>query len=433
MEMHSNQVKTNRNADDRSLLEQSLAPVWKLTYYGGMLFDWCRPIHRGWLSNTIRCFVVAVALTITIYKLASSWSLLVQSITNSTTINSVVVIMIKSCMQPVVSLTWFLFLFRRRQLLAFFQDWAKLEQVTPRWSIDHSGIKRTSRWTNGFYLAINIYALIVTIYFIVTRENLSDFPPILIISSRFPQLFQSLGFSTVYRIALVFFNFHFSTFSALVDIVPTMVYYHIAKNIEAIDSEMKQHMLNKNPGQNIAVYDDAKGMARIGIHLIWSRFDDVKEMISRADQLFGPIIILNHGVSFFNLCCYVYYLLNWVKIQQKGDAASEKTLLLSWEQIFAAVPLLFIRLFLSIFLISKVVSKSNSLTATVARLSVTRSSSEVNDVNKEERRIIKVFLIQLQSSNGLVACPSSLYTIKLSILPTLISLIVTYSIILLQA
>ena len=52
-------------------LEQSLAPIWKLTYHGGMLLDWCRPIPRRWFSTVIRYVFVALALTIAFYQLFS--------------------------------------------------------------------------------------------------------------------------------------------------------------------------------------------------------------------------------------------------------------------------------------------------------------------------------------------------------------------------
>jgi len=78
-------------------------------------------------------------------------------------------------------------------------------------------------------------------------------------------------------------------------------------------------------------------------------------------------------------------------------------------------------------MISQVHNKADSLMTTVTRTSATLCRSS----DKEGRRIIKAFANRLQSA-GMIACPAGLYHITPSILLTLLSLIVTYTILLLQ-
>jgi len=54
-----------------SALDLSLAPLWKLTCYGGLLLDWCRPMsHKPrCASATVRYLVIATHLLITIYEM----------------------------------------------------------------------------------------------------------------------------------------------------------------------------------------------------------------------------------------------------------------------------------------------------------------------------------------------------------------------------
>jgi len=87
-----------------------------------------------------------------------------------------------------------------------------------------------------------------------------------------------------------------------------------------------------------------------------------------------------------------------------------------------------IRILLNVFLIAKVGHSSGFLLAAVANLSAHRSRSS----NKEERRVIKSFLGRLEH-NTLGANPSGFYRVTPSVLLTLLSLIVSYTIILLQS
>ena len=50
-------------------LERYLAPLWKITYYIGMFFDWCRPIpQKSCFSTEMRCFMMGIGLLFTAYN-----------------------------------------------------------------------------------------------------------------------------------------------------------------------------------------------------------------------------------------------------------------------------------------------------------------------------------------------------------------------------
>ncbi len=89
-----------------------------------------------------------------------------------------------------------------------------------------------------------------------------------------------------------------------------------------------------------------------------------------------------------------------------------------------------IRIIVGVLLISKVAHSFNELLSTAAFLSLRRFRFSGN--NKEERHIMKSFIDRLEN-NQLAACPPGLYTIKPSILLTMLGLIFSYTVILLQS
>jgi len=132
---------------DKSLsLERSLAPLWKLTYYGGILLDWCRPIRRRRFS-TVLCLVIALlALTIFFYELLFSLAVQLQRAINNPgkKFKDLVNQIARISFLLVILLTWLLFLIRRHHYLDFFRDWAKQESFTLARTIHYSSIANFS-------------------------------------------------------------------------------------------------------------------------------------------------------------------------------------------------------------------------------------------------------------------------------------------------
>ena len=161
------------------------------------------------------------------------------------------------------------------------------------------------------------------------------------------------------------------------------------------------------------------------IKQIWCRFENLSSLVNRANKIFGPMIIINHGVSLFSLCCTVYSLFYWIQSQGKVDAATQYV---PWQGLLLYLLVLLPRIIFSIYLMSELKKRSNSLTGAVTKLLAFRC----NFSGKEERCNIKAFLNRLQFA-GLSACPGGFYHITPSVLLNLLSLTVSYTIILLQS
>ncbi len=389
-------------------LERSLTPVWKVTYYGGMLLDWCQSIRRGRLSTILRCFVITLALTIFFYHLASSVLQLIWAISSpGKKFRDLIHIISRISLQPIIILTWLLFLIRRRQYLNFFRDWAKQEQVSIDYTVDFCSIRRTFLKVYAVLCVASFCFLFFSIHLMISVD-LSRFQDVLIFN--FPDLLNFTWFTVAFRVGFLLWSLFIVTFIIVADLVPAFVYYHAAKNIEAIEKEVRLLLMN----------DRFERLTRI--KLIWFRFEEWRRLIRRADQLFGAIIILNHGTSFFLICCDVCSVLNYVKIQVGNDNGSIENQEGFGQILFILANIL--RLAFSIFMMAKI---RDSLSTTLIHI----FNFQYHSAGKEERHMMKSFINRLQFG-GLVASPAGFYSITPSILLTMLSLIVTYSVIMLQ-
>ena len=189
-----------------------------------------------------------------------------------------------------------------------------------------------------------------------------------------------------------------------------MVYYHATKIVEAIKCEV------------VELADDSSplSVSKSGIiYNLWSRFEALTVLVGRADNVFGPLVIICQGYLFSNICICVYLILQVIdKIQDMS--------FLFFLIYLISTPL--IRLLFSLSFTTKLYVSSCGLSSTVAL----RFNKSLNYTDKEERKVLQYFLNRLNQIK-LSAHPSSFYKIKPSIYLTKLSLIVTYTIILLQS
>ena len=311
--------------------------------------------------------------------------------------------------QPVVLLTWLQFLLRRRQLLVFFRDWKKLEESTTAWNVDYPTIKRIFLRANIVYFFIVTFVCSCIIFQTFSTNNARDIG-FNINFTNYPDLFNSSYFIATCQVSFVMWSFYYSIFFAVVDLVPVFVYYYAAKHVEALEIEIKA----------------TKASDSNSIQFIWFRFEVLRKLVQRIDKLFGPMIICNHGMAFYTLCCFVYYLLTLIRKLEDTEKSGADSL--PWQVVIFFLMVYNFRLLFSVRMISNVQKYADKLLTTVSNLWV----SQCNSATKEQSRVIKAFLARLQFVQ-LSACPGGLYSLTPSVLLTLLSLIVSYTIILLQS
>ncbi len=399
------------------MLERSLSPLWKVTHYSGLLFDWCRPIPRqGRLFVALRCFIIAMGLLLATYDMACYAVPFSKTLTspNSTFLGTILEAN-NFMMQPIVLIVWVHFICNRNLMLSFFREWSISTVSNTNYVLnDHTLGAIIKKFTIGIYSMYGILyfpIMVLSLYHNMKESLIADGD---IIISYYPAILENVFFISLKRIVLVSQDFVSCLFYLMLDIVPIQIYYHLTKEIEGIENGIKMMMEKLEDGNtNICEL----------LEFLWSKYENLRSLLSRADNIFGPLIILSHGLAFFIICTSVYSLL--IIVKNPADIPTEYPNIKWW--ISLTLVSQFVRLTVGVSLLSGVERSSKSLLSSVACLSLRRGHAS----EKEERRIIKAFLRRLET-NTLAANPSGFYTITPSIGLTLLSLVVTYTIILLQ-
>jgi len=395
-------------------LEKSLSPIWKLFYYSGLLFDWCVPIpHQSWKSIAAHCIVIAFCILMYLQQVVLAVLQVMMTIINTkVSLQRIILRVISASNQPLVIITWVHFLLRRGEFQSFFTDWKRFEKGQGGAHLEHDKIKRLCRIIYFFYFAcfVGFFFILAAMFSKLDLKLENEF-----VTQSYPSVLELFWVDIWLRCSLLMTGLLSLTFMLLIEITPALVYYHISKLIKAMEVELKT-LIHEGFYQ-----DDGVSIKHESIKSIWYRFEKLRVLLTRADNLFGPILILSHGITFFILCSTVFSLLNMVR--QPDDR--------EYIPIFVS-SLLFTpaRLLFSFVMISKVHEASAALLSTVACLSV--QTWRPKSVSFSPNCVIQCFLNRLQNAK-LAASPSDFYKIRPSILLTLLGLIVSYTIILLQS
>jgi len=188
-----------------------------------------------------------------------------------------------------------------------------------------------------------------------------------IIISYYPFLARNVVYGPLKRLVMVALEFNTIVFFLLLDVVPILVYYHSKKQIEAIAMDIK--MMDK--------FEENNHISK-SLDFLWSRYEILRKLLQRADKIFGPLILVSHGLAFFIICTSVYSVLNFIKNPETMPPEFPNVKLF----IFLFLMIQLIRIAISLYFISGVEHSSKSLLSSVAFLSLRRGHAS----EKEERR-----------------------------------------------
>ncbi len=415
-------------------LEETLRPLWKLTCRGGILLDWITPCSSGnRVLSFIRYISIGIVLifliSVTIFELVQ----LIIAITFMESIHVIVPHLIWFTTLPLTVMTMVCYLLNRKEYMTFFQDWSELEteMIT---TIRICKSKNTHNMMYFAYILNTIVALVsltIDICYHPDANYLLSSYPILVKTFKFPVL------ATIHITAIVFKWILFT----MIDFVPAFVYYHQSLAICRLNGDciaLFSHLttfrkistegktarscilgLEKTTGEEESFGDSVR-------HL-WMRFENVAAMVGRANRLFGKLIAAGHGVSLFMICVLLYStLFQWTNKSVSNSKIIHQVKMWSFVTNLSA----FVFRLISCTLLSAKVHEKSLL----IRNTLTLNLSKYWDIIPiSDRDVLVVLNGRLQQRDTLAASPLDLYTISSSILLTILGLVASYVVILLQS
>lgn len=372
-------------------LEGSLRPLWMISHYGCFLFDWCRPMPiKNRLTVSIAHCIGFISLFVMIAMCMFEMVQLVLEIIKPTSnIHTVIPNLIWFCNFPSAIATAVVFIFQNEDMLSFFAHWKQLElqlDISPK----IVNFKRLYYFVYASYGIISI-DLMIAIYLIMRNKMEASY-----LLSHYPIVRDHLPDH-----AVLFFHLTSGSilwfFVILSDLVPAWTFYHASLAIRSLSLAVEKRPSGSGIQQIRFLYDMSSGL------------------IERANNLFSWLMIIDHVVLFFMICAQFYTVCSSFRQADWATCA-----------YFSGAVIFSLRLLTSISMASRLHSSYDRLKLEV---SIAMTSEKMN---RDDCRRFKLFLIRMKAS-PLAARPLHLYKIKPSTLTTIISLTLTYTIVLLQS
>jgi len=307
---------------------------------------------------------------------------------------------------PIAIQVKFFFLFRSEKCLDFFEKFKKMEDNLKNYlPSQHDRLKNDRRVIYGLLFSSVLLTLIglagaILIYPHSPRSYTSN------------HYLKSLFGPHFLVFVSLLTNFAVIFFVLMGEMVPTFVYYHSGITLFAIGQEIEsQHRRNSTSENSILT--------------IWSHYNQVRELATKADQLFGSLVVTNIGFRFALICTCAYSALYYVfqnNLRSPVDNSRPVAIILSTNLVVFIVQLS-----------TNVIFSSNLGRASENLKQVTGNmhQSYWKLMTPETREVFRAF--RSEQEKDLVACPLNLFNITPSLLLNMAGLIVTYVIVLLQA
>lgn len=402
-----------------NFLCDSLRPLWKLTHYTGILFDWCVPLsfNASCSSALIRYCIMSLSVgslvIMTIFQTYQMFAVIVSDTWDI--IDDLVIHFIWFIPLPHTCWNVAFFITRRRELLAFFEKFHQLEKQTHSTPVHSLARRQVVFWFHAIFGLLLSVGIAIMICYYPEEFYFPTYYPMLRNIFTAPLLgiveFVAFGVVLIYQ--------------SLTDLVPAFVYYHCDSLSAAIQNDLRGAIpIGILPGRrnssNIAVVELEEKQDREGrlIHAVWSKYVVLRNLVKASDLMFGPLLLINYGMKFFMICMMTFSGLNDFRSTPLFDVI---------------VPLVISGFY--VFRLTCCVMLKSQLYRSRERL-ITELVGCVNgywfDLSWSEREVL-ISLQEQVERDQLTASPLGLFSVTPGILLTTASLTLTYIIILMQS
>lgn len=295
-------------------LYETLGPLCKMTHYLGILPDWCYFLNKGrdpGYSIIQRVLVIMVALITSYCMTAFEFFQTMLAICSWKGINELVLYFEFLLPFFQTSLILSVFLLRRDAILDFFKRFHMLEREL---ILPISKIQTISIIIYIMYALTGLLTLAGVIS--MTLQPPVPFNGTLTYNAYYPYYYKFLRdmFSVDFLKAFQIIAFIFVIlYQILSDMVPAFVYYHSGIVLQAINDEVREAM----PLLSASSSKDDQGEKQNGhaeavgypLQQVWLKYTKFRILVKTADRLFGPLVLVDYACKFFMICAWTYSVL----------------------------------------------------------------------------------------------------------------------------
>lgn len=393
----------------------------------GLLLNWCHPLQSDSPSRplfkllTYICIGLSISLVavLTVYQFIQ----LLIAIWTMTTIHNVIPHFAWFIYLPFALFLQLNLLLRRKVFISFMHDWNAFESkvlTSPYFDNDVTSSLRSVRCFLGYSNVLLWLILTGGLTSLMYRDPEAAY--LLTHYSFLRETFGPVALSIAHMLSVTTTYF----FLTIADFVPTLVFYHAALTLRVLILQTESLFTWLQPCRSTLGAKDLRLILNsastsmsfsLGLRQVWRQFEQLSNLIGRANCFFGSVIVMNHGIKLFGICSVSYSILYSYQTQPLAVSGHLSSLL---SQVFFLVS--------STFLASRLYCSSMRLRTTLAAL----LSEHWDSVPKDDHVIVSVILGRLQS-DPLSASPLHMYQISPSLLLSIASLSITYLVILLQS
>ena len=238
------------------------------------------------------------------------------------------------------------YLINKKGLVKFISDWSQFELQLilslPGYKEQHerslkiySAVYQTQLIMQCFLLVLYICLLIIPE---TTNEQQHDWWTLPSNASSSRQLFMMhhpqlcrfvhpLFFVLIHIVSMMFA----AVFVPLADLVPSFVYSHAATAIHALADAIHQIESKLVTKESMRANEHQELPLRIesDLHSIFLLYEGIRSMVKRADDLFGSIVVFNHGLTFSMIVTFAFSLI-FVKEALVYNIAMQVVLLIAF-------------------------------------------------------------------------------------------------------
>ena len=373
-------------------LDASLKLLWKFLKYNGLVHTpFTNSAKENRISSTARyvfTFITTVLIAFMgVYKFVQLIIGMWDTKKMATLIpESITLLMYVSCIFV------FNIISHRHRILRLFQDWKTME--TQLMCCNSSSIRKITKIYYASFFICLISTIVSTLFWNVKE------PESLLFLSHYPIIRDTFGQPLLYIIEYMSMYFAFIWYFSLCEMCPTIFFFHVGCAIENLEAEWKIQQGNVQ-----------------AVRRIWERYESIFQLVDRANDLFGSVIAFNDFTIFSILCNLSFFVITSFKTDTFKAAIF----------LITIIAFVFRTVFIN-YLLSHLYLSCGKLERSITGL----LSRKFHFIFHRDRDLLVSFLSTLQKRD-MAVCPMNLYTVQPSNLLTILALIVSYLIILLQS